>query len=580
MAVTIDYSARFPASTLTNSYGVQTTEVGIRANGRQILGFPITKAADDIVTSLTFTITKTYGSSYTDTVNYFWYIGLLDERLETTSTNAVGNQVIAAFETVTEKQPFRGFTGSTGTTTNTITIDNIYWKDGTTKYVYVYNTYHTLSRTGYFKFTNVTLDSYTTTTKTSPEAVRMPLGGFRGGADSNWINGSLYIGYGLSNGSPQYYEGIFQFHTPSVEKSKVDYYSFGVNYSSLPNYSGNPLPKTMRWAITTTEADMSLYNNKVGEVTNDPYQVATGTCSVTEVGTNFFEVSGVQLEPSTNYYIAIWGEGTSGSGNAKYTGYGTIGYLAEHTFNAYFKSEFYITYNANGHGTAPAQQIKQPGINLTLQPFIAQQTSSGYNVSFNANGGATTPSALTSTLTHNQTYWNTNSSGTGTNYASEGTYSLDENANLYAIWNTSNGEITLPSAINRNDESINGYTIALYDKNALYSTLEAGRTIEYSFNKWAKDSVSGTKYNAGAKYTPNGNTTMYATWNSNTTTDSVTLPTLTKDDFRFKGWSSDPNAEIGQTGDYTPNGNITLYAIWKPAKITFVKVNGIWKTKR
>ena len=72
---------------------------------------------------------------------------------------------------------------------------------------------------------------------------------------------------------------------------------------------------------------------------------------------------------------------------------------------------------------------------------------------------------------------------------------------------------------------------------------------------------------------------MYATWNSSTTTDSVTLPALTKDGFRFKGWSSDPNAELGQTGDYTPDGNIALYAIWKPTKITFVKVNGIWKTK-
>lgn len=579
MAVTIDYSARFPASTLTNAYGVQTTEVGIRANGRQILGFPITKAADDIVTSLTFTITKTYGSSYTDTVNYFWYIGLLDERLETTNTNAVGNQVIAAFETVTEKQSFRGFTGSTGTTTNTITIDNIYWKDGTTKYVYVYNTYHTLSRTGYFKFTNVTLDSYTTTTKSSPEVVRMPLNGFKTATDSNWLNTSQYIGYGLSNGSPLYGEGILSFYTPSVSKTKIDHYTFGFYYSSLPNYTGNPLPKTMRWAITTTNVNISLYNNKVGAVTNDPNQIATGTCSITAIGMNSFNVSGVQLEPSTNYYIIIWGEGTSGSGNAKYTGYGTAGYLGEHSFKAYFKSEFYITYNANGHGTAPAQQIKQPGINLTLRPFIAQQTSSGYNVSFNANGGATTPSALTSTLTHNQTYWNTNSSGTGTNYASGGTYSLDENANLYAIWNTSNGEITLPSAISRNDESTNGYTITLYDKNTLYSTLEAGRTIEYSFNKWAKDSVSGTKYNPGAKYTPNGNTTMYATWNSNTTTDSVTLPTLTKDDFRFKGWSSDPDAELGQTGEYTPNGNITLYAIWKPTKVTFVKVNGLWKTK-
>jgi hypothetical protein len=129
--------------------------------------------------------------------------------LETTSSKAVGNQVIAAFEKTTEKQAFRGFTGSTGTTTNVVTIDNIYWKDGTTKYVYIYNTASSLSSTHYLKFNNVVLTNYLTTTKTSPEVMRMPLNGFKGGADTNWINSSLYIGYGLSNGSPQYYEGIF-----------------------------------------------------------------------------------------------------------------------------------------------------------------------------------------------------------------------------------------------------------------------------------------------------------------------------------------------------------------------------------
>ena len=579
MSVTIDFTNRFPASTLTNGYGVQTTEVGIRANGRQILGFPITKAANEIVTSLTFTFTQGYGSANSGNVaNFCWYVGLLNERLETTSSNAVGNQVIAAFEKTTEKQAFRGFTGSTGTTTNVVTINNIYWKDGTTKYVYIYNTASSLSSTHYLKFNNVVLTSYLTTTKTSPEVMRMPLNGFKGGSDADWKNSSLYIGYGLSNGSPQYYEGIFQFYTPFVEKTKVDYYNFSFYYSNLPNYSGNPLPKTMRWAITTTNADLSLYNNKVGAVTNDPYQVATGTCSVTAVGNNDIVITGVQLEPSTLYNIIVWGEGTSGSGNAKYTGYGTIGYLAEHSFNVYYKSEFYINYNANGHGTAPAQQIKQPGINLTLHPFISNQVSTGYKVTFNANGGNNTPTALTSLLSHSQNYWNTNSSGTGTNYASKATYSKDENATLYAIWSTTNGTINLPSAITKSDEPTTGYMVKLQDKETLYSTLDASRVIKYNFNNWT-DSNSGMTYNPGEAYVPNQNTIMYATWNSNILTNSVILPSLTKKDYRFKGWSSDPSAEEGIVGEYTPDGDITLYAIWKPTKITFIKVNGLWKTK-
>ena len=74
------------------------------------------------------------------------------------------------------------------------------------------------------------------------------------------------------------------------------------------------------------------------------------------------------------------------------------------------KATYTVSYNANGGSGAPSAQTKTSGTNLTLS--TTKPTRTGYTF----NG------------------WNTNSSGTGTNYASGGTYSSDAAVTLYAKW--------------------------------------------------------------------------------------------------------------------------------------------------
>jgi hypothetical protein len=96
MAITVDYSARFQAGTMlkkSGTYGNTIDRIGIvSGHGRTIIGFPITKDANEIVTSITFNITKKLVNATTSHENnYSWFIGMLDEKMETTDTVAIGD---------------------------------------------------------------------------------------------------------------------------------------------------------------------------------------------------------------------------------------------------------------------------------------------------------------------------------------------------------------------------------------------------------------------------------------------------------------------------------------------------------
>ena len=86
----------------------------------------------------------------------------------------------------------------------------------------------------------------------------------------------------------------------------------------------------------------------------------------------------------------------------------------------------------------------------------------------------------------------------------------------------------------------------------------------YTFKAWnTKADGSGTTYADGAEMTLTSDLTLYAQWNSSTTTAAVTLPTPTRSGYSFQGWATSSSASNGVTGSYTPTGNVTLYAIWK-----------------
>lgn len=173
-----------------------------------------------------------------------------------------------------------------------------------------------------------------------------------------------------------------------------------------------------------------------------------------------------------------------------------------------------VSYNANGGSSTPSSQTKTYGQTLTLRGSISRSstTGNGYTVSFNGNGGTYSGSSKTAIDTYSYSFAGWKSSASGTTYSASGSFNENNAATMTAQWNssTSRGYVTLPAA----------------------STVSRPY---YSFYKWnTNSSGTGTNYDAGFNYTPSSNTTLYATWtpnapinlsltHSSSTTSSITL---------------------------------------------------------
>lgn len=236
-----------------------------------------------------------------------------------------------------------------------------------------------------------------------------------------------------------------------------------------------------------------------------------------------------------------------------------------------------VTMYAGWNSLSSISRTSNPSITLTSgKPTKASVPITSYAVSYNANGGSSTPATQNAVKATNYAFskWNSKADGTGTNYNSSTAYTFSANTTLYAQYTSSvsGGSITLPDAIKRNNGSTTGYTVT-YNANggsgAPSNQTSGNRAITYTFDKWAAGSATGTKYAAGATFTPSAATTMYATWTSSTSANSSWTCSNVKPQktgCKFKGWATSatattPNYEAGKT--YNITGNITVYAVWE-----------------
>ena len=150
-----------------------------------------------------------------------------------------------------------------------------------------------------------------------------------------------------------------------------------------------------------------------------------------------------------------------------------------------------------------------------------------YTITYYANNGTTTSTTQTKTYgtsvnlySCGWTYahytfvcWNTNSSGTGTDYSAGKTYSTEAGLTLYAKWE----RITYPVTYNGNGAT-GGSTADQTKNDGENLTLRAnGFTREnYSFLHWntAADD-SGTEYAAGGTYSTEAALALFAIWKKN-----------------------------------------------------------------
>ena len=224
-----------------------------------------------------------------------------------------------------------------------------------------------------------------------------------------------------------------------------------------------------------------------------------------------------------------------------------------------------ISYNANGGSNAPSSQTKTKDVKLTLS---STKPTKSYTINFFANGGTVSMSSITLNFTFNG--WNTNANGSGTSYASGGSYTNNESATLYAQWKA-------PSACVLPTPNRTGYTFLGWStiSTATSATYPPGSTYNLCvdvnlYAVWSKIPTYTISYNAnGGSNAPSSQTKTKDV----ALTLSSTKPTRTG--YTFLGWSTSSTATTATYqagGSFTANADTVLYAIWKANTYT-VKYN-------
>ena len=259
--------------------------------------------------------------------------------------------------------------------------------------------------------------------------------------------------------------------------------------------------------------------------------------SVALGATSFYKKSGIT-------YNLILGNEMNSSGSYD-SGYGFNGYIGNFQID-------YAAYTANAY--PELTKFKVP--NATSTDLYAYWTAKPtYTISYNKNGGSSTPSSQTK-------------------YKDENLYLAAAISRASSVSNTTTTYTT----------SFNVNSGATSTPSNLTNTRTITTTTPYTFDKWAAGSTSGTKYAAGGLYTANAATTMYATWitgdtSSTTTVTTITLPTYTLKANYYDGepgWFTASGVKVGNAGDtVTPTENQTLYL--HPWKCMYVYKSNTWK---
>ncbi|MCL2690485.1 MAG: InlB B-repeat-containing protein, partial [Chitinispirillia bacterium] len=231
----------------------------------------------------------------------------------------------------------------------------------------------------------------------------------------------------------------------------------------------------------------------------------------------------------------------------------------------FFGPRYTITYNVNGgSGTTPTAQIVDAGSSVSL-----------------ASGSGITRTGFVFSS------WNTNSSGTGTNYGAGSSFTPTNNITLFARW-TAVGSNTFTITFNTNGGNTISPSTGTTGTDGRLSSLPAPTRSGFTFNGWFTAATGGTAVTTNTVFS--SNQTIFAQWtsaiqftitynvNGGTGTapaaqtvnqgNSVTVASgsgLTRSGFVFGGWNdnSDGTGTNRNAGtSFTPTSNITLFARW------------------
>lgn len=182
------------------------------------------------------------------------------------------------------------------------------------------------------------------------------------------------------------------------------------------------------------------------------------------------------------------------------------------------RTEYAVTFSANGGTGAPGTQKKYHGETLTLSS--TKPTRTGYSF----------------------WHWNTNASNTGTTYEPGGGYTANAALALHAIWNpvisyNANGGSGAPASQTKT-----------FNQTLTLSSTKPTRT-GYTFLGWAESSTGAVAYQPGAVMASSQNAakTLYAKWKLNN-------PTVTAKPYRILPGSLSEGYTSGKPADEDDEG--------------------------
>ena len=208
---------------------------------------------------------------------------------------------------------------------------------------------------------------------------------------------------------------------------------------------------------------------------------------------------------------------------------------------------------------------------VTLPAAISRNSDElKFAIGYRLNGGdSQQPADQTLIRTTPYTFggWNTNSTGTGTNYAAGASYSpTDDVTTLYAKWTTgkTTGSVIIADAPTKENTYEDGFTATLDLRGGKceVSSVTAKDLVQWKFLKWSTTADgTGTSYYPGDVYTTHADIRLHAQWGKYATIIPTQLPIPKRSGYAFVGWGFTPLDEEGVT-EIELFDDIILYAIW------------------
>ncbi len=246
-------------------------------------------------------------------------------------------------------------------------------------------------------------------------------------------------------------------------------------------------------------------------------------------------------------------------------------------------------YTNNSDDTLVAYYIQNTTQHSIVLPNASHADATFYRVvKYNTNGGTGTlnDSKSQATVTYEFDGWYPSSGSAVRGMPAGAAYTPSSTHTLVAHWLGYIGEysaITLPTA---SKSSTTDYRTITFDPNGGTVSIpskDSTATRTYTNTGWYTKASGGIlRGKPGASYVPSydEDETLYAQYSSSVGTFSqVTLPTPTRTNYTFLGWTTQKdNINTKVTSPYRPSSNTTLYALWEEeqAKSFVMNSDGRW----